>query len=447
MQHNIKKISDVTNQASKVLYSALFILSAITTGHPMQTFLIILALLAFLTIIFEEVIHINKAKTTLFLGALSWIILFASAESGPHREDVQLAFNENLLEIAALWLFLMAAMTFVAYLNHKGLIESMIYKFLPSNISEKKLLFLVATFSFVFSSLSDNITATLVSMTLVLSLKLPADKAIKYAVLVVFSVNSGGVSLITGDVTTLMIFLEGKVAIQDLLWLSIPSFVSVMLLSLLLSFSVSGRITIVTKKLSEDLVGKRIAAIFLMTIIATILLNIYAQVPPVLTFLFGLSIMFLVGRIFYRGDKRDNMLEYIRAIEYDTLLFFLGILLLVGMLKEIKVLDALVELYQIMPISYANYSMGLISSLVDNVPLTAAVLKSSIQMSSAQWLSLTYGVGVGGSLLIIGSAAGIVAMSKISTLNFFSYMKYFVYLLLAYTCGYIGSLAVGNILY
>ncbi len=413
----------------------------------MQVLLILLAFVAFLTIVFEEVIHVNKAKTTLFLGALSWILLFIFPQHGLSRADIQSAFNENLLEIATLWLFLMAAMTFVAYLNHQGLIESMIYRLLPAKISEKKLLFLVSIFSFVFSSLSDNITATLVSMTLVLSLKLPVKNAIKFTVLVVFSVNSGGVSLITGDVTTLMIFLEGKVAIQDLLWLSIPSFISVMALSLMLSFTLDGEISIANKKTSEDLVGKRIAAIFLATIFATILLNVYAQVPPVLTFLFGLSIMFLVGRFCYRGDKRDDMLEYIRAIEYDTLLFFLGILLLVGMLKEIQVLDSLVQLYQIMPIDYANYTMGLISALVDNVPLTAAVLKSSIAMQPSQWLSLTYSVGVGGSLLVIGSAAGIVAMSKVSGLNFFSYMRYFAVLLIAYTLGFIGSVLVGNFLY
>jgi Na+/H+ antiporter NhaD/arsenite permease-like protein len=413
----------------------------------MQILLISLAVLAFLSIVLEEVIHINKAKTTLFLGALSWILLFIFPQHGLNREDIHLAFNENLLEIATLWLFLMAAMTFVAYLNHQGLIESMIYAILPDKISEKALLFLVALFSFTFSSLSDNITATLVSITLVLSLKLPPEKTLKFAVLVVFSVNSGGVALITGDVTTLMIFLENKVAIQDLLWLAVPSLISVLLLTTLFSFSLQGTIEIQKEKRREDLVGKRIAAIFILTILSTIVLNVYAQIPPVLTFLFGLSIMFLVGRIFYRGDKRDNFLDYLRVIEYDTLLFFLGILLLVGMLKEIGVLDSMVKLYQYIPVEYANFTMGLISSLVDNVPLTAAVLKSTITMQPEHWLSLTYAVGVGGSLLIIGSAAGIVAMSKVKEINFFSYMRYFCYLLVTYSVGYVGSLMVGKLLY
>jgi len=413
----------------------------------MHTFLITLAVIAFFMIVLEDVIHLNKAKTTLFLGTLAWLVLFLFPEPNLSPKDIQEMLNENLLEIASLWLFLMAAMTFVAYLNHQGLIETLIYKFLPSRLGEKQLLFMVAIFSFVFSSLSDNITATLVSVALVLSLRLPPNKTLKFTVMVVFAVNSGGVSLITGDVTTLMIFLADKVAIQDLLWLSVPSFVSVMFLAGLLSFGLSGELIIDGGQRRYDRVGMSIAFVFLATILSTIILNVIAGVPPVLTFLFGLSIMFLIGRFFHKDDDRESMLDYIRAIEFDTLLFFLGILLLVGMLKEIGVLDSLVKIYDMLPAVHANYVMGLLSSLVDNVPLTAALLKADPGMDHAGWLSLTYGVGVGGSLLVIGSAAGIVAMSKVPEVTFISYMKYSLFLLLAYSLGFAGSYGVGLVLF
>ena len=413
----------------------------------MHTFLITLAVIAFFMIVLEDVIHLNKAKTTLFLGTLAWLVLFLFPEPNLSPKDIQEMLNENLLEIASLWLFLMAAMTFVAYLNHQGLIETLIYKFLPSRLGEKQLLFMVAIFSFVFSSLSDNITATLVSVALVLSLRLPPNKTLKFTVMVVFAVNSGGVSLITGDVTTLMIFLADKVAIQDLLWLSAPSFISVMFLAGLLSFGLSGELIIDGGQRRYDRVGMSIAFVFLATILSTIILNVIAGVPPVLTFLFGLSIMFLIGRFFHKDDDRESMLDYIRAIEFDTLLFFLGILLLVGMLKEIGVLDSLVKIYDMLPAVHANYVMGLLSSLVDNVPLTAALLKADPGMDHAGWLSLTYGVGVGGSLLVIGSAAGIVAMSKVPEVTFISYMKYSLFLLLAYSLGFAGSYGVGLVLF
>jgi len=337
-------------------------------------------------------------------------------------------------------------MTFVAFLNSQGLIETLIYKLLPRRISERKLIFLVAVFSFVFSSLCDNITATLVSIALVLSLRLDRRKTLRFSVMVVFAVNSGGVALITGDVTTLMIFLAGKVAIEELLLLSLPAFVSVLSLAAMLSRPLRGTAEIIPTPRKDDRVGKVIAAIFLATILGTIALNVLAGIPPVLTFLFGLSIMFLIGRFAYAEDKRENLLDYIRKIEFDTLMFFLGILLLVGMLKEIGVLDNLVQIYQVMPIYAANFVMGLFSAVVDNVPLTAALLKADIQMSASEWLMLTYSVGVGGSMLVIGSAAGIVAMSKVDILTFATYGRYVLFLGIAFLIGYAGTFAMGTLL-
>jgi Na+/H+ antiporter NhaD/arsenite permease-like protein len=413
----------------------------------MQILLLTMAGLAFLLIVLEDVIHINKAKTTLFLGTLAWILLFLFPQHGADTAEVQAQLNENILEIASLWLFLMAAMTFVAFLNHQGLIETLIYKVLPRRLSERKLMFLVAGFAFFFSSLADNITATLVSIALVLSLRMEVKKTVRFAVLVVFAVNSGGVALITGDVTTLMIFMQHKVEIDDLLWLSLPALVSVLLLAALLSLKLKGEVEIIPTPRRDDRVGKMIAAIFLLTIISTIFLNVIAGVPPLLTFLFGLSIMFLVGRLCYQEDERESLLDYIRVIEFDTLLFFLGILLLVGMMKEIGVLDSLVRVYELMPTTGANYVMGLLSSLVDNVPLTAALLKSEVTMSTANWLTLTYAVGVGGSLLVIGSAAGIVAMSKVEAITFISFMRYSGLILVAYSVGFAGSYLVGQVLH
>jgi Na+/H+ antiporter NhaD/arsenite permease-like protein len=139
-------------------------------------------------------------------------------------------------------------------------------------------------------------------------------------------------------------------------------------------------------------------------------------------------------------------LNYIRQIEFDTLLFFLGILLLVGALKEIHALTSFIAIYELLPTWMANYVMGLLSAVIDNVPLTAALLKSDVMMDTAHWLSLTYAVGVGGSLLIIGSAAGIVAMSKVKGLTFLVYLKYFFALLLSYTLGFAGVMLLGRFL-
>lgn len=406
--------------------------------------LIVLAILALLGVIFEEAIHVNKAKTTLFFGTLSWMLLFLFSSGDEHTTEIAAGLSESIAEIAGLWLFLVAAMTFVAYLNKKGMIENMIYLIMPRQVTERRLLFLTGLFCFVFSSLADNITATLVSCSLILSLNLELKKRLQFIVLVVFAVNSGGVSLITGDVTTLMIFLADKVEILTLLTLAIPASITVFILAVLLSRGLDGTVSLKGSSNEVRKVDAVIAALFLITIIGTITGNALFSVPPVLTFLFGLSIMFLVSRFMSDDSDLDPILEYIRVIEFETLLFFLGILLLVGMLKEIHALDSLVAIYDVLPPMYANYLMGIFSAVIDNVPLTAALLKAGIVMSPAEWMGLTYAVGVGGSLLVIGSAAGIVAMSKIEGLTFAAYMRYALHLLAAYTLGYGGVLLLGQ---
>lgn len=400
--------------------------------------LIALAIAGLLAVIFEEVIHINKAQSVLFFGAFSWILLFMFSPEPAIHEQVRAGLEHNISEIASLWLFLVAAMTFVAYLNKKGLIENIIYRVLPTQISERRLLFLTGIFSFVFSSLADNITATLVSVALILSLRLPAAKTLRFATVVVFAVNSGGVAMITGDVTTLMIFLAGKVSITNLLLLSLPALLAVLLLAFVLSWPLQETAIIEHKQNDVQRVDVVIAGVFMATILATMAGNVLFDIPPVLTFLSGLSVMFLVARAYGEDTEHDPIMDYIRQIEFDTLMFFLGILLIVGALKEIHALDVFLQLYTNMPAWAANYLLGLLSALIDNVPLTAALLKADVEMNLIEWMGLTYAVGVGGSLLIIGSAAGIVAMSKINELTFGTYLRYSLALLIAYSAGYAG---------
>ena len=411
---------------------------------PLDTVLIGLAVVALLGVMFEELTHVNKAKVTLFFGTLAWILLFLFSSGEQETDRIASGLAESIAEIAGLWLFLVAAMTFVAYLNKKGMIENIIHLALPRQVSERRLMLYTGLFCFVFSSLADNITATLVSATLILSLNLDMKKRVRFITLVIFAVNSGGVALITGDVTTLMIFLAGKVEILTLLTLSIPAFAGVLVLALLLSRGMTATVVLERRLNAVRRVDVVISVLFLLTIMATIAGNVLFSIPPVLMFLFGLSMMFLVSRFMSDDSDLDPILEYVRAIEFETLLFFLGILLLVGMLKEIHALSSLVAIYDMLPPLAANYLMGIFSAFIDNVPLTAALLKSGIVMTPGEWMALTYAVGVGGSLLVIGSAAGIVAMSRIPGLTFASYLRYFVFLFVAYTLGYAGVILLGQ---
>ncbi|NLQ22048.1 sodium:proton antiporter [Shewanella sp. S-1] len=413
----------------------------------LNTFLILLAVLALLSIIFEEVTHLNKAKTTLFFGCISWVALFMAAGDPSHEKIVAEQLNENLLEIATLWLFLMSTMTFVAYLNAKGMIQIMVQKLFPQQVSVRMLMVQVGLFSLVLSAFCDNVTATLVSLGLLTTFKLDKQMRRRMAVLIIFAVNSGGVALITGDVTTLMIFLAGHVQMSELLMLFIPSTISVILLATLFSLKAEGIVSTTPIKHTYQTVDVLIALVFFCTILMTMLLNILFGIPPVLTFLTGLSIMFLIGHTTRSDQEEIKILEYIRQVEYDTLLFFLGILLLVGMLKEIGTLDMLTQAYTLYNPNISNFVTGMGSALIDNVPLTAALLKASPVLNTPEWLGLTYSVGVGGSLLVIGSAAGIVAMSKVKELTFVSYLKYVPALFLCYSVGYALTLFLANRLF
>lgn len=403
----------------------------------LEVVIIIFAVVALLSIALEEVIHLNKAKSTLFLGCLSWLVLFIAAKQQGQTENIQEMLNENLLDIASLWLFLMATMTFVAYLNARGLVSELVRRIMPGELSLRQLTALLGGFALVLSMICDNITATLVGVGVVQAFNLEVKERVRLCVLIVFAVNSGGVMLITGDVTTLMIFSAGHVSIVQLLSLFLPAVAGVSLLVVLFSFAGGGRrITARNTVHNVEWLDIGIGSIFIGTIIATIVLNLLYQIPPVLTFLFGLSMMFMVGGIVHTYNQQVHLLEYVRQIQFDTLMFFLGILLLVGALKEVGVLVLFTELYMRLDPALSSFAMGVVSSVLDNVPLTAALLKAEPSLSDTQWLSLTYAVGVGGSLLVIGSAAGIVAMSKVRELTFMQYARYLPHLAAAYCCGY-----------
>jgi len=420
--------------------------------------LISLALTALACVVFEEKIGVSKAKVTLICGCLAWVLMFVAAPSEQSTNKLLDAFKENVSEIANLWLFLIAAMTFVVYLNKKGLIDSAIRRMLPGRMGKRRLLYFTGIFCFTFSSLADNITATLVSVALISSLQLSQKELVRFAVLVVFSVNSGGVSLISGDVTTLMIFLDDKATIGGLLSLAGPALLSVILLAGMLSFGIHDEITIDrrvdlvnasqgTELHTPDLrrIDIIIAVLFLVTIVSTMVMNIAFGIPPVLMFLTGLAIMFLISR-YHEGDVDDDpIMEYIRLVEFETLFFFLGVLLIVGMLQEIGALAYIAELYTYVAPSIGTYLFGLFSSIVDNVPLTAALLKANPEMAQSDWLPLTYAVGVGGSLLIIGSASGIVCMSRIPGLTVLRYARFLPVLLIAYSAGYAGAIFVSRL--
>jgi Na+/H+ antiporter NhaD/arsenite permease-like protein len=226
------------------------------------------------------------------------------------------------------------------------------------------------------------------------------------------------------------------VGVSDLFIIIPAGLLSSFLLAATMLPGFSGRIMLPVQQVSNSPFDKLVALILVLTILATLMINLFFYMPPLLIFMFGLSLVFLLANVMDHADEIPIM-EYVRKIEFDTLLFFLGILLIVGMLREIGVLSAIPELYQFSSPMLANYFMGMLSALIDNVPLTAAILKAGLDMNLNEWLGLTFAVGAGGSLLAIGSAAGVLAMSKVEGLSFIAYLKYFPNIFFAFSVGYL----------
>lgn len=396
-------------------------------------------------IIFADHLGIEKYKSAMFYGVLAWFIFFIAKE---HFPQIEHEFDKEMSEIMRLWLFLLSAMTFIAYLETRGWFEKMVLRFLPNTISEKKLLFVIGFLTFIFSGLADNMTTTLVALTVVNKLLKNHDKSVKnmYAVYVVFIANVGGLPLITGDVTTLMIFTAKVISMQALALLYIPAFATFIFLYLCMAPRLKGVITLDKSDIKIKPIDHKIAIIFFLTIAAIPLSHVMWDMPPVLVFLLGLSAMFvLISHESWRTKKEMDVLDYIRRIELDVLFFFLGVLLMVGALKIVGTLQLLPKIYQYMPEVYATFMIGIISAWVDNIPVTSALLKSNLPLDEHGWMLMTYAVGAGGSLVSFGSVAGIVAMGKVKTLNFFTYLRYVPILFVAYLLGY--AITYGMTLY
>jgi len=409
--------------------------------NVLQFILLGLFVVTFIAIIFEEQIRYEKFKTSMFAGTLAWILILVDGhfigEEAFHKAEH--AFNEYFLEVAILWLFLISAMTFVAYLDKREFIENSIKKALPKYLSDKKFLFIIGAFTFIFSGVADNLTATLVALSIVLVTmkKSDGETFIKFAIMIIFSANAGGLPLITGDVTTLMIFVAEKISMLELLELYIPAVITTAILYLYLARYLSGNIIVDKTNVVINKLDTKIAVIFLLTIVSILTGHVFFHLPPVLVFLTGLSVMFLVIAKDKKLTQNEiKVLDFVRHSEFDALFFFLGVLLLVGALKEVGMLGKLALLYEYIPSELATYSIGMLSAIVDNIPITAAMLKADLPIDDTGWMLMTYAVGIGGSLLVIGSAAGVVAMSKVSSLTFKAYLKFTPVIFVLYTLGY-----------
>ena len=399
----------------------------------MAILLVCTFIIGYIAIATEHSIKINKAASALLTGVLCWTICVLFSED---KEIVVHHLNEHLGEISGILFFLLGAMTIVELIDaHDGFL--LITERIKTK-NKRTLLWLISFITFFLSALLDNLTTTIVIVSLLRKIIKDKNDRLLFAGMVVIAANAGGAWSPIGDVTTTMLWIGGQVStVKIITHLILPSLICLLVPLSILSFFMKGQVE--TPEQAEektDSTSFERTAVFFIGIAALLFVPIYKTIthlPPYMGILFGLGIMWILTEIIHSEkdeiDKNNlSVLHALRKIDTPSILFFLGILISIGALQSAGLLT---QLAQQLNARIGNESLivimiGILSSVIDNVPLVAAAQGMySLQTYPTDhffWLFLTYASGTGGSCLIIGSAAGVAAMGM-ENIPFFWYLK------------------------
>jgi Na+/H+ antiporter NhaD/arsenite permease-like protein len=400
------------------------------TGHLIPWMIAVFAL-GYLFIAIEHIIDINKATTALLMGTTLWILQFANASISKAVHIQSLC--DHFSGVSQVIVFLLCALIIVEIINaHDG------FKLFTSWIqlqSKRKLLWACAILTFFLSSILDNLTTTIVMVSILQ--KMVSDKKDRLIIGggVVIAANAGGVWTPIGDITTTMLWIGERVTTENtMIDLFAPSFVSMIVSLLCLTWMLKGEIKRGQGSLKSEKIEPMSLFILAFGMGALVFVPIFKYLtgmPPFMGILFGLSVLWLVTELLHRNKEGR---EYLRVthvlskVDISGPLFFLGILLAVNALESAEILSNLAAYINnaVPNPSYIATLIGLASSVVDNIPLVLATMGmydvSHYAVDSSFWQLIAYCAGTGGSILIIGSAAGVVFMGM-EKVDFFSYMK------------------------
>ena len=416
--------------------------------------IVIVFVIGYLFIALESLTKINKAAVALLMFVACWTIFmidpgsYLSAAIGPHAGNVvSEVIEKHLGSTSTTLFFLMGAMTIVEVIDQNGG-----FNFVRDTLktkSKKTLLWRIMFMTFVLSAILDNLTTSIVMVMILRKLVESKKDRLIYASLVVIAANSGGAFSPIGDVTTIMLWNKGLITAAGVIKeIFIPSLVSAIIPAYILSLSLKGELVAVTPKsgtLAEanELTKAQRKAVFFIGVGGLIFVPIFKSIthlPPFVGILLVLGLLWTVTELFYanlhgreeKGGMQKRVTNILSRIDMSTILFFLGILMAVACLETIGVLETLGEGLNV-TFNGNHYLVtgiiGVLSSIVDNVPLVAGCMGmypvaevGDMAVDGIFWQLLAYCAGVGGSMLIIGSAAGVVVMG-LEKITFGWYMK------------------------
>lgn len=396
--------------------------------------------LGYILVMLEERLQLRKSKPMLVAAGLIWaLVAIAFAQTGD-THSAEAAVRHNLLEFSELFLFLLVAMTFVNTIEDRGVFDALRARLVARGLSYRALFWATGGLAFVISPVADNLTTALVMGAVVLAVGADRPAFVAPAcVNIVVAANAGGAFSPFGDITTLMVWQSGLIGFTGFGALFLPALVDWLVPAAIMVRAIEPG---APEPLSEEVVVKPgawpIVGLFLFTIGLAVAFHGLLHLPPVLGMMTGLGLLKLYAYFMQRRDGREAVrldepddvfaepqldpgvnggafdpFKQMERAEWDTLMFFYGVILSVGGLGSLGYLALASDaLYGGLGATWANVGVGLLSAVVDNIPVMFAVLAMRPDMVDGQWLLVTLTAGVGGSLLSIGSASGVALMGQ-----------------------------------
>ena len=384
----------------------------------------------------EEFIHLRKSKPVIMAAGMIWVIvaiLVKQSDLDPHTLETNI--QHNLIEYSSLLLFLLVAMTYINAMTERNVFEALRAWLIGREFGYRQLFWITGTLAFFLSPVADNLTTALLMGAVVLSVGAGNPKFVAIAcVNIVVAANAGGAFSPFGDITTLMVWQSGHATFFEFFSLFLPAVTNFVVPATIMSFAVPNEHP---HPESDTIELKRgafiICFLFLCTIATAVSFEQFLHLPPFLGMMTGMSYLFIYSYYLKMTSKEShedftqfNIFNKVAQAEWDTLFFFFGVIFCVGGLGLIGYLEIMsVYFYDGWGATNANIAMGVISAVIDNIPVMFAILTMNPDMDHYQWLLITLTTGVGGSLLSIGSAAGVALMGQARGIyTFFNHLKW-----------------------
>ena len=400
------------------------------TLNPNALLLVLVFIIGYACITFEHITKINKTAVALVMGIICWVLLFTT-EACPGQTNTE-CFFKHFAGVAQIVLFLLGALTVVEIINiHHGF--KVISDFIELT-SKKKLLWALGILGFFLSSVLDNLTTTIVMITLLSKLATKSEDRLVIGGGIVIAANAGGAWTPIGDVTTTMLWIGGQVSagaiMKDLFF---PSFICLVVSLLILSRQLEGDFPKAFRGKDQDIEpnGNIILMLGIGALIMVPVFKVVTGLPPFMGVLFGVSVLWVIVDLMHRNHPdRSHLLvpQALKHVDLSSTFFFLGILLCIATLDVANVLGVMANWFdeKVGNEVIIATGIGLVSAVVDNVPLVAASMGmydlNAYPPNSLFWELIAYCAGTGGSILVVGSAAGVVYMG-LEKVDFLWYVK------------------------